>query len=97
MHRKNQDHNKFILSNTDIPKIDERIIMCAPIWALWAGRNNNLPIEERTNVVRGSAVNTRVVKLAPLNRDKIAVNGDSRGSKSGAVDAGVRAGGTSSP
>lgn len=42
--------------------------MCAPLFALWVGRNKNGPIEERTSVVKGSNVNTRVVKLLPLNK-----------------------------
>ena len=49
--------------------------MCGPIFTLWAGRHNNGPIEERRDVVRGSAVNTRVVKLLPLKKDEDIANG----------------------
>jgi len=46
--------------------------MCGILCTWWLGRQNNGPIEERTNVgVRGSAVNTRLVKLLPLNEDKL--------------------------
>jgi hypothetical protein len=50
--------------------------MCGPIFAFWLGGHNNRPIEERTDVVRGSNMNTRVVKLSPLNKneDAAAVN-----------------------
>ena len=71
--------------------------MCAPIWSIWAGRNNNLPIEERTNVVRGGNVNTRVVKLAQLNKDKVAVNGKSRKSEDGAAGLSKSGGGNVLP
>jgi hypothetical protein len=56
--------------------------MCGLIFAFWLGRHNNRPIEERTDVVRESNVNTRVVKLSPLNKkeDTSAVNdGTARG------------------
>jgi hypothetical protein len=43
--------------------------MCGPLFAFWAGRHNNGPIKERPREVRGGNVNTRVVKLHPLNRD----------------------------
>lgn len=38
--------------------------MCGPIFAFWAGRHNNGAIVEGP---RGGNVNTRVVKLQPLN------------------------------
>ena len=43
--------------------------MCAPLFAIWVGRHNNGPIKERPGEVRGGNVNTRVVKLQPLNKD----------------------------
>jgi hypothetical protein len=74
------------------------VVMCGILFALWVGRHNNGPIGERTNVgVRGSAVNTRVVKLAPLNKDQVDAGGDLRGAgRSGEdvdVDVDVKAGG----
>jgi len=39
--------------------------MCGVLFTWWAGRKNNGPIGQ--NNVRGSAINTRVVKLAPLD------------------------------
>jgi hypothetical protein len=53
-------------------------------------RNNNRPIEERTGIVRGSAINTRVVKLVPLNKDKLAANGSPKKTESTIADAGLR-------
>jgi hypothetical protein len=43
--------------------------MCVPLFAIWAGRHHNGPITERPGEVRGGNVNTRVVKLQPLNKD----------------------------
>ncbi|PMD16176.1 hypothetical protein NA56DRAFT_323155 [Hyaloscypha hepaticicola] len=64
--------------------------MCAPIWTIWMSRNNNRPIEERTDVVRGSAINTRVVKLAPLSKDKVAVSGNPKRTESPNADPELR-------
>lgn len=65
--------------------------MCAPLFAIWAGRHNNGPIEERSDV-RGGNVNTRVVKLQPL--DKNGQNGASGEVRSEGLgkDEGVSAG-----
>jgi hypothetical protein len=58
--------------------------MCGIIATWWLGRHNNGPIEERTNVgVRGSATNTRVVKLLPLKKDKGSVNDSERSGNQG--------------
>jgi len=41
--------------------------MCGVLFTLWVGRKNNGAIEQSSNSnVRGSAINTRVVKLAPV-------------------------------
>jgi hypothetical protein len=37
--------------------------MCGPLFAVWAGRHNNGPINERPSDLRGGNVNTRMVKL----------------------------------
>jgi hypothetical protein len=50
-------------------KRNKTVDMCVPLFAIWAGRHNNGPIEERHGEVRGGNVNTRVVKLQPLNKD----------------------------
>ena len=43
--------------------------MCGILFTWWAGRHHNGPIGERTNGgVRGEAVNTRVVKLLPVDK-----------------------------
>ena len=39
-------------------------------------------------------MNTRVVKLAPLNKDKVTVSGDTGRSAEGVADVGVRGGET---
>ena len=68
--------------------------MCGPIFALWMGRHNNGPIEERTNVgVRGSAVNTRVVKLLPLSKKDDKPPEDSLKSEIGGSDGDASAAG----
>lgn len=43
--------------------------MCGLLFALWVGRHNNGPINERTGEVRGGNVNSRVVKLQPLSKE----------------------------
>lgn len=44
--------------------------MCGVLLTWFLGRRNNAPIGDRANDVRGSAVNTRVVNLLPLNQDR---------------------------
>lgn len=39
--------------------------MCGVVFAFWAGRHNNVAIEERSDV-RRQAINTRVVELPPM-------------------------------
>jgi hypothetical protein len=58
--------------------------MCGLIFTLWVGRRNNGLIEEP----RGSAVNTRVVKLLPLKKDEDAGNSDVRESDVNATSGG---------
>jgi hypothetical protein len=64
--------------------------MCGIVVTLLLGRHNNGPVEERTNVgVRGSAVNTRVVKLLPLSKDQ-GDTGKSGGSENHRADVEMR-------
>ncbi|RFU32446.1 hypothetical protein B7463_g3887, partial [Scytalidium lignicola] len=52
--------------------------MCGVLVTWWVGRHNNGPIDETSNSnLRGSAVNTRVVKLEPLrtNPDELGERG----------------------
>jgi hypothetical protein len=71
-------------------KIHERRkeIMCGLIFTLWVGRHNNGSIEDGRDLVRGSAVNTRVVKLLPLKKDEDAGNSDVRESGVNATSGG---------
>jgi len=70
--------------------------MCGPLFAIWAGRHNNGPINERPAEIRGENVNTRVVKLQPLNKE--AQNGTNGGDgskgvqKNGGVGEGLNSG-----
>ncbi len=44
--------------------------MCGVIFTWWVGRHNNGPITGSNSNVRGSAINTRVVKLQPLQKQE---------------------------
>lgn len=54
--------------------------MCGILLTWWFSRNNNGPIVGSKNQIRGSAINTRIVKLPveepsrPKSEDKKAVN-----------------------
>ncbi len=68
--------------------------MCGILFTWWAGRHNNGPVGERTNVgVRGSAVNTRVVKLLPLNKEQEIAGTGSEGARRSGDGGEVKAGG----
>jgi hypothetical protein len=67
--------------------------MCGILFTWWAGRHHNGPIGERSNGgVRGEAVNTRVVKLLPVNKDDQNKVGDSRRADKKGDDGNVKAG-----
>jgi hypothetical protein len=67
-------NNKLILAQMQIDRSSCK--MCGRLFAFWTGRNNNGPISERTDVRKGN-VNTRVVKLQPVDRDT--ANGEEEG------------------
>ena len=53
--------------------------MCVPLFAFWAGRHNNVSINERTDVRGGNTLNSRVVRLQPLSKPSLDVENEGTG------------------